>query len=91
MNQDAKPTHERVMRTFKIHLRSGDIVTVQGERLYTIRDPEKSRHDSILEVIIDLPMKEYAGTEYAHRTSPTVVAVFPLSELKAAFEGEFQQ
>ena len=71
------------MRSFRIHLRSGEVVTVIGDRLWTSRDHENPQNEAILEVIVDTPMKEHPD-----KTSAVVVAVFPLSQVKAAYEGK---
>lgn len=74
------------MRNFKIHLKSGEVVTVAGERLWTVKKDNDDVNNQILEVIIDTPMKEYPD-----KYSATVVAVFPMGEVVAAYDGEKQK
>jgi hypothetical protein len=74
------------MRDFKIFLRSGERVSVQGDRLQVLDNsdvhPEHPDEPAIV-IFVDVPEP---GTSGAY--SCETVGVFPVSQVKAAFAGE---
>jgi hypothetical protein len=74
------------MRNFKIHLRTGEFVSVKGDRLQVLdRSDVHPDHPDEPAIVIFVDVPE-PGTSGAY--SCETVGVFPLSQTKAAFDGE---
>jgi len=74
------------MHDFKIFLRSGELVSVQGDRFQVLDNsdvhPERPNEPAIV-IFVDVPEPGTSGS-YSCET----IGVFPVSQVKAAFDGE---